>query len=151
MVVGLARSGIALAAAAALSGCASIMTGTTQRIAVDSSPSGAQCNLSRANQPLGAVVTPGQIEVSKSAYSIQVDCDRNGVRGQTLVASHLQAATFGNALVGGAVGAGVDFYTGAAHSYPDSVMVPLGSNASQPAPAESRPRPSRRESGEPVS
>lgn len=151
----LAAVAVAGALGGSLGGCASIMTGTTQRLAVNSTPSGANCQLTRDNKKIGSVVTPGQVEVSKSAYSILVDCNRSGVRGQAIVESSLQAATFGNALVGGAIGAGVDFYTGAAHAYPPTITVPMGGGGGGDGgvPGQIHPPagPSGASEGEPVS
>lgn len=52
-----------------LARCASIMTGTSKQIAVNSSPPGASCDLTRDGQPIGKVETPGNIEVAKSVYT----------------------------------------------------------------------------------
>ena len=133
-----------VAIACSVGGCASIVTGTTQQLAVTSSPSGARCDLTREGASLGSVETPNTIEVSKSAYSIAVNCAGQGLRGQAIVQSELQAATFGNALVGGVVGVGVDMATGAAHKYPANVNVILQpDNAAPPSPAMRRPRENR--------
>jgi hypothetical protein len=46
--------------------------------------------------------------------------------GSVAVASSTTAAVFGNVLLGGGIGAGVDIATGAAYDYPDAVAVAMG-------------------------
>jgi hypothetical protein len=56
------------------SGCATIATGGVQAINIQSQPSGAECTLTRQDQALGSLVTPGQITVSRSRHAIKVNC-----------------------------------------------------------------------------
>ena len=49
----------AVTVALALTGCASIISGTSQTITINSNPPGAQCNLLREGLVIGSVTTPG--------------------------------------------------------------------------------------------
>ena len=120
---------------AALPGCASIVEGTTQSIAVTTSPvDGAKCVLT-SSEGTYYVTTPGNATVHKTKNDLAVQCDHDGYAhaAQTLP-SHFNGATAGNILAGGIIGIGIDAATGANYNYPDSVNVPL-SPAVSVAPA----------------
>ena len=120
----------------ALSGCATIIEGTTQSISVSTNPpAGAQCTLASA---LGTwyVTTPGSVTVHKSKTDITAICKKDGYQDATqIIPSTFQATTAGNILLGGIVGIGVDAASGADYKYPALsviTMVPIGQTA--PAP-----------------
>ncbi|MEN8722141.1 MAG: translation initiation factor 2 [Alphaproteobacteria bacterium] len=113
--------------ALSLTACSSIITGTTQNIAVQTEPSGAACQVQRDNQVIGYVdPTPGAIKVKKSSNDITVVCMKQGYHNQgELTAASFQAMTLANVVLGGVVGIIVDAATGAISKYPDSVFVRL--------------------------
>lgn len=131
---------VLLVSAALLSGCASILTGTTQTIAVSTTPmAGASCDLTNDKGHWTVFPTPGISTVGKSASAMTVTCsDHNGSNtGTTSVQSVTGGAVFGNLLLGGLIGTTVDMVDGAAFNYPPSIAVPLA-----PAPvAQSRVEP----------
>ena len=126
----------------ALSGCATIITGSTQSIAINTPPtSGADCSLSNSEGTWN-VASPGQVTVAKSKHDISVHCTKSGWQdADSTVASGFQAWTLGNIILGGLIGIGVDAMTGAINEYPKTVNVPMsqkmGSDAPPPAPTAS--------------
>jgi len=111
------------------SGCASIMSGTDQDIAIHTNPEGAECILTRENQQLRKVTTPDNVRVSKLKHDIYVKCSMEGFHDSTAhVNSGTQGSTFGNILLGGGIGWAIDSARGADNKYADVVtvtMVPL--------------------------
>ena len=116
--------------AAAVSGCATIVTGSGQTIAVKTEPEGADCQFTRDKVLIARVnPTPGVMHVGKAAGAIAVHCRYDGYQETVgTVGSEFQAATFGNIILGGIIGVVVDAASGAMSKYPESVtftLVPL--------------------------
>src|SRR5882724_491759 len=90
-----------------LSGCATVIKGTTQSIVVTSPPvSGAYCILSSAegNWP---VTTPSAVTVDKSKEDILVRCSKPGYQDASAsIPSDFQGWTLGNLVLGGIIGVG---------------------------------------------
>lgn len=109
------------------SGCASILKGTSQTIAVNTNPPGANCVLRREGGVIAtANPTPQIVEVSKSKEDIEVSCQKEGYEdGLTGIASEGDLTTAGNILAGGLVGVAIDAGTGALNEYPPSVSLTL--------------------------
>ncbi len=120
-----------LGMAAAASGCASIVEGTDQSVTVQTTPSGASCELKRDGEVIGVVnPTPGTVTVDKSKDDISVICRKDGYQdGSGAFSSDFQGMTFGNLLFGGIIGVAVDASSGAMHEYPASVTVVMSPNA----------------------
>ena len=110
----------------ALSGCATIIKGTTQTIVITSPPvTGASCTLSskEGNWP---VVTPGSVTVDKTKEDILIKCTKAGYQdGVGTIPSDFQGWTLGNLILGGIIGVGVDASTGAMNEYPNAFAVPM--------------------------
>ena len=111
-------------------GCATITTGTTQSIAINTEPQGADCSFTRENVLVARInPTPGAASVSKSKGAIGVLCKRaeyQDVAGT--IESKFQDATAGNILLGGLIGVAIDSASGAMNKYPESVtftMIPV--------------------------
>src|SRR6516162_6027082 len=106
-----------LAAVAALgvavSGCASIVEGTTQSVAITTSPQdGAKCTLTNS-EGIWYVTTPGNAQVHKTKNNLDVVCTRAGFRdGHRTIEPSFNAVTVGNLVAGGIVGIGIDAATG---------------------------------------
>ncbi len=121
-------SGLAVALVGlSLTGCSSIISGTSQEIQVTTEPQGALCEVYRDGASLGAVnPTPGTVKVGKSRRDIAFECKKAGYQDQTAYAgASFDPVTLGNILLGGIIGLGVDFGTGAYTQYPDAVFVQL--------------------------
>ena len=114
----------------ALSGCASIIDGSTQVVSVKTiadgtDVAGAACTL-RNNKGEWYLTTPGTVSVHRSYDDINVKCAKDGyIANVGTVSSSTRGMTFGNILFGGLIGAGVDMGTGAAYDYPSPIVVQL--------------------------
>jgi hypothetical protein len=139
----LAWAGLVLLGAAG--GCASIASGTSQSINVNSEPGEADCTLTRGGRELGTVKTPGPVKVKRESKTIQVVCKKEGYKdGETSMDARFETATLGNLIIGGVVGLAVDAASGAYQRYDGFVMVhltPLPPAAAQPTttPAPATP------------
>jgi len=127
---------VAIAAAAMLGGCSTIISGTSQKITVNTDPTGADCALSRDGLIIGRVnPTPGQTEVSTNRSAITVTCKKEGYQdGSNIDAAGFDPAVLGNILIGGVVGVVVDAASGGASKYDSVVNITL-----QPLPPGSPP------------
>jgi hypothetical protein len=112
---------------AALSGCATIIQGTTQSVSVNTVPEGgAQCTLTNS-QGTWYVVSPGSVTVHKTKTDLDVTCNKPGYEpGHVLAKSHFGGTTAGNLIAGGVVGIGVDAASGANFYYDSPIEVVLG-------------------------
>lgn len=134
----------ALAAALLLSGgCASITTGTTQPLTVTAKKEGADVTGAACTLVNGKgtwyVTTPGTVTVTRSFSDMAVTCKKDGMEdGLMTVKSSTKAMAFGNALIGGVIGVGVDVATGAAYDYPSSFELEMGKNVTIEARAEAK-------------
>ncbi len=109
-----------------MSGCASIIDGTSQDIAFDTNPPGGVCELERNGEILGRVSTPGTIHVKKTKHDINVTCTKEGYLPSTAyVNSDIQDATWGNIILGGGIGWAVDSARGADNKYEGHITVTL--------------------------
>ncbi len=115
-----------------LSGCATIMTGSTQKVPVSSNPSGAVAKVDGGM----AAVTPTIFNLErKTDHTIEIS--KEGYRTAQVILRHtLSGATAGNILVGGIIGIAVDGCSGAMFKLvPERVDVNL-ETAGQQSPAE---------------
>lgn len=135
---------LALIAIALHSGaCATIIEGSNQVVSVSTVDQqaaevpGAECTL--VSPAIGSlkVVTPGSIKLEKSKNDINVTCTKEGYEtGRGKIVSHFAAATVGNVLIGGLIGAGIDAASGAANKYDEKIVVVM---AKMPGPPQERP------------
>ena len=119
-----------IALMAALSGCATIIDGTSQQVMVNTNPSGADCGLYRQGERIATVQdTPGNALVQKTKNPIWIACVKSGYQPASYMdGSGLADASFGNIVAGGIIGAVVDSASGADNKYASPVnvsMVPL--------------------------
>ncbi len=121
-----------------LTGCASIVEGTTENVAVTTPPAeGAKCVLT-SSEGTYYVTTPGNALVHKTKNDLNVECDKDGFQHASLkVPAKFGATTAGNILAGGLVGITVDAATGANYSYPQAVAVPMTATPAAPAAVSS--------------
>jgi len=76
---GIAKSCAAIAAALAISGCATIMYGLTQTLAVATDPPGAECTLERKGDDIAEIAsTPAQLEIARSQFDLTIRCRKQG-------------------------------------------------------------------------
>jgi hypothetical protein len=124
----------------ALSGCASIVDGSTQVLSVKTvesanEVSGANCSLTN-EKGTWFVNTPGTVSVHRASSDLNIKCSKEGYEAAIKTEqSSTKSMAFGNILFGGVIGAGTDMATGAAYDYPQLITVPLtlkGTGAKQP-------------------
>ncbi|MDD5174138.1 MAG: PEGA domain-containing protein [Candidatus Omnitrophica bacterium] len=117
-----------------LSGCATIMTGATQKVSVNSNPSGAVAKVDGGM----AAITPTIFNLErKTDHTIEIS--KEGYRVTTVILRHtMSGATAGNVLVGGIIGIAVDGCSGAMYKLvPERVDVnlePAGQQVSADVP-----------------
>jgi TonB family protein len=122
----------------AVSGCATIVEGTTQAVSVTTTPEqGAQCTLVNS-QGTWYLTTPGSTTVHKTKTDLKVTCNKEGYGlGQTVATARFGATTAGNVIAGGLVGIGIDAASGANYHYDSPIVVTLGPRTTaQSAPAD---------------
>jgi len=62
-----------------LSGCSSIIEGTSQEIMVNTNPAGADCSLQRQGNSIAHIEpTPGAATIKKTKYDITIVCNKDG-------------------------------------------------------------------------
>jgi hypothetical protein len=120
----------ALAAIAAMgvavSGCATIIKGTTQSVSVSTDPvEGARCELT-SSEGTWYITTPGSVVVHKTKNDLKVVCTKDGYQEATAtIPSSFNGATAGNIIAGGLIGVGIDAASGANYEYPPSTHIPM--------------------------
>lgn len=132
---------LATSSVLALSACATIIEGSDDKISIATSPpSNATCTLTSKRGTYYSYAG-AQASVQKSRSDLNISCaDATGASGQSTVVSDVEPWAFGNILLGGLIGAAVDWSTGAAYDYPDATTVPLTAPmAYTPAPAYPAP------------
>lgn len=139
-------SAAALVVAGGLTGCASIVSGTTQVVSVEtreaSGPlAGASCKLANTKGTY-FVNSPGTVTVRRSNGPMNIQCEKDGYGpGVASVHSATKGMLAGNILFGGVIGAGVDIASGAAFEYPPVMSVLMGEPvaATMPMPVTAVP------------
>ena len=113
-----------------LAGCATIVKGTTQSIALTTpGVQGAQCTLNSSAIGTKVVATPATMTLDKGSDNIAVTCRKECYQdGTGVIASSTETMAAGNILAGGVIGLGVDAATGAINKYTSEnqiAMVPI--------------------------
>lgn len=107
-------------------GCASVVDGTSQQIALNSNPPGAQCMMTRKGEIIGNTTTPGAVLIKKTKHDIEVSCSKPGYETSTAyLKSEIQDSTWGNIILGGGIGWAIDSASGADNKYQEHVTVTL--------------------------
>lgn len=116
---------LCLLAVVCLPGCATIVDGTTQRVAIQTAPNGAACTVQRGGEYLGTITpTPGVLLVDRSRRDLTVVCNRPGWEPTVAnIESKFTGVMLGNAIIGGWGGVIVDAATGAGHRYDDGKII----------------------------
>jgi hypothetical protein len=108
--------------------CATIMEKDTQELAIKTTPP-SQAECAYGTDALdGQLTAPGTLHVARSRKDIDVRCTDavTGSTGEATIASGIEPWFWGNILIGGLLGVGVDFSTGNAWYYPETTEVKLG-------------------------
>ena len=76
---------LAVSAIFALSGCASLLQGTHEKLTIRTSPAGALCNVSREDEGLLKVIlTPGAAYVRRDSDPVTIVCKKDGYHDSTV-------------------------------------------------------------------
>lgn len=118
----------------AVSGCATIIDGTTQSVSVNTTPEeGAACTLVNS-QGTWYLTSPGSTTVHKTKTDLDVTCTKPGFKaGHVVAVSHFTGKTAGNVIAGGLIGVGIDAASGANYHYDPVIEVPLGDRSTAAA------------------
>jgi len=110
-----------------LPACATIIDGRSQEIMVNTNPPGADCDLVRNNEVVGDIPkTPGSVYIEKTKYDLTIKCNKTGYEAATYMdKSGSAGATWGNIVLGGLIGWGVDSATGSDNKYDSPVNITL--------------------------
>ncbi len=123
---------VLLLSSAFFQGCASVAKGTNQSLSVITPGcDGASCKLTN-NKGEWFVTTPGSVTVHRSSGALTIVC-KHETTGEAETIGAEDSSTggwvFGNILVGGVIGAGVDIINGAAYDYSSTISVPMSCDA----------------------
>ena len=110
-----------------IAGCATIVKGTSQAVAIDTpGANGATCELTSPAIGTQTVTTPASLVLEKSQHNVSVTCRKHCFQdGVGVVASYSEGMAAGNVLVGGLIGLGVDAATGAMNKYADRTSITM--------------------------
>ena len=110
-----------------LSGCATVVKGSDQLVAVNTpGAEGAICELTSPSIGVHTVRTPGSINLPKSRKNISVVCKKECYGEATgVIESSLAAMTAGNIILGGGVGFIIDASSGAMNKYQPTITIPM--------------------------
>lgn len=113
-------------------GCATVTSGTTQSVTVETVNAdggvvpGYLCRITNGKGSW-TVTTPGSTSLNKAYGDATVNCEKQGeTPANAVVQSQTKAYTFGNVILGGVVGIGVDAMSGATWAYPDLWKIVIG-------------------------
>jgi hypothetical protein len=132
----------------ATTGCSSIIEGTSQEIAIETSPPGASCALYRQDGKIGEITpSPGTLLVRKSKYDIIVVCVKDGYQ-QAIRLDHsgTAATTVANLVLSAGIGWAMDSVSGADNKYDSPInvtLVPARAAGAALSDATSPPLPAR--------
>ena len=107
-------------------GCATIMTGTSQVVNLDTPMlTGASCKLTDIKgRNYHLPNTPGHITVEKGDGPMTVVCEKEGYENGILVVEEgIHGAVLGNILIGGGNGLIIDAVSGGGQEYPENIVV----------------------------
>lgn len=122
-----------------LGGCATIISGRSQEMTINTAPAGAECDIVRLGKGelIAHVKTPQTITVRKTKHDLKITCTKPGYQATThLVKSEIEGASWGNIILGGGIGWAIDSAGGADNKYARYVNISL-----PPAPSQEDPVP----------
>lgn len=125
------KSTLASVLALTLTGCATVINGTSQDVQIASNPQGAEVKLTNGT----TCTTPCEVSL-KRRHDLRVDLTKEGYKPTyVLVQSRTGGAAAGNILLGGLIGGVVDGSNGSTnHLYPSPVsvkLVPVGTDGEE--------------------
>lgn len=123
---------IIVLASIGFSGCATITSSEMQTVSLTAKTADGQtvdkakCTL-KNDKGDWEVVSPGFVNVHRSAEDLMVDCKKEGfAEGFLRAISRAAGGMFGNIVFGGVVGAVIDHSKGTGYNYPNELPVKMG-------------------------
>ena len=121
---------VVLVASVGVAGCATIVKGTTQSVALETPGApGAKCTLTSSSVGSMTLITPASVVLQKGSESVRVVCTKECYDdGIGLITSGTEAMAAGNIIAGGVIGLGIDAASGAMNKYNEQnqiAMVPI--------------------------
>lgn len=139
---------LSLLAFTALSGCATLLEGTSQEILVSTNPSGATCTLEREGQTIATIATtPSAALVQRRKHDITIRCKKDGFQEAVYINNSglASGAVAGNVAADLLLTAGlssiVDSASGADNQYESTVNITMIPSAAIPVTATPVPAP----------
>lgn len=130
-----------------LSGCASIISGTTQEMTVNTSPQEAECVLRRDGKDIKRLTTPQTVVIKKTKHDIKITCEKDGYAPVVyMVDSEIQGSAWGNIVLSGGIGWAIDSASGADNEYQEYVNITLSREGELEVNEQNTPAPMREES-----
>jgi hypothetical protein len=88
----------------------------------------------RDGKIVGAIEnTPGSVFLNKTKHDIVVSCEKPSYgEAKEYAESGIENATFGNIILGGLIGWGIDSAVGADNNYPENISVTLVPQSNEP-------------------
>lgn len=141
------------AATLAMSGCATLLEGTSQEILVSTNPAGATCTLEREGQTIATIpATPSAALVQRRKHDITIRCKKDGfqdaiyVNNSGLASGSVAGNVAADLLLTAGLSSIVDSASGADNQYESTVnitMIPVYAGAmpgaAAPTPATAVP------------
>lgn len=123
---------LSLVIALAVTGCASIVKGTSQDVVINTpGAEGAQCTLTSKRIGTQTVTTPATLNLKRSKHDIAISCSKPCYMTTTAsMHSGVEGWTIGNILLGGIIGLGIDAWTGALNKYVTPSNIPMQKDGS---------------------
>jgi hypothetical protein len=117
-----------------LPSCASIIDGHSQVISINTQPPKADCILNRQGYAIGQIdSTPGSMTIEKTRDDISIACTKPGyINAEAINKSGVDGWVFGNIALGGLIGLGVDWGTGAINKYDSQTNIVLKQDEDAP-------------------
>jgi hypothetical protein len=129
---------LAIAGLALATGCASITQGTSDTIHVEVANCGETIQCTATNKKGSwQFDAPGSVKFKKSDDALRIECEDGDQKVTRAVTPTADAMIWGNAILGGVIGAAVDANTDANQELPDSITLhrqtcrgePVGTNS----------------------
>ena len=118
--------------AALLSGCATIVTGSSQDISVASTPPGADCSVLQGELVVATLRTPATVRVKKTRDDLMVKCvEATAGEAEQVNESGVEPWVFGNILIGGIIGLVIDWASGGYNDYEDTMDIAIPASTSE--------------------
>lgn len=126
-------SAVLCVVAVSMTGCATVLSGVEQEIAVTTNPPGAECDLIRKGATIASVPsTPANTLVRKTKEDIKLICKKDGyLPTEATLTSGSDSRTYANIFFGalGLLMWGVDSIAGSDNSYPATPALTLATQS----------------------